>query len=153
LGRPFTRSQVELGAEPVFIAAHLLNGTINQPKNPLNVGLIPGRNQTGGTGVSPVQAQAKACGYKKLFERNSVREDFLPSCLGLMGDKIMEDGGVGRRLSPGPLNFPAHQALRAAPPEQVTHLFLKGFHIEVKDRGDVEGEKLGDQEAAHHRHP
>ena len=28
---------------------------------------------TGGTGVSPVQAQAKACGYKKMpFERNSV---------------------------------------------------------------------------------
>jgi hypothetical protein len=26
--------------------------------------LILLRNQTGGTGVSPVQAQAKACGYK-----------------------------------------------------------------------------------------
>jgi len=25
----------------------------------------PSRNQKGGTGVSPVQAQAKACGYKK----------------------------------------------------------------------------------------
>jgi hypothetical protein len=27
--------------------------------------LIPSCHQTGGTGVSPVQAQAEACGYKK----------------------------------------------------------------------------------------
>jgi hypothetical protein len=34
------------------------------------------RNQFGGTGVSPVQAQAEACGYKKWpFDRNSVSED------------------------------------------------------------------------------
>jgi hypothetical protein len=35
--------------------------------------LIKSRNQPGGTGVSPVQAQAKACAYqKRLFERNPV---------------------------------------------------------------------------------
>jgi len=34
---------------------------------------IPSTNKTGGTGVSPVQAQAKACGYHKLlFDCNSV---------------------------------------------------------------------------------
>jgi hypothetical protein len=34
---------------------------------------IPSRSQTGGTGVSPVLAQAKACGYQKqLFECKSV---------------------------------------------------------------------------------
>ena len=32
------------------------------------------------------------------------------------------------------------------------HLTPEGFHVEVKDRGDVEGEELGDQQAAHHRH-
>jgi hypothetical protein len=31
---------------------------------PTRQGQIPSSNQTGGTGVSPMQAQAKACGYQ-----------------------------------------------------------------------------------------
>jgi hypothetical protein len=34
---------------------------------PADVLFIPRRNKTGGTGVSPVQAQPEACGYKKLL--------------------------------------------------------------------------------------
>ena len=30
------------------------------------------------------------------------------------------------------------------------HLTPEGFHVEVEDRGDIEGEELGDEQAAHH---
>ncbi len=66
---------------------------------------VSSRSQTGGTGVSPVQAQAEACGHKKwFFERHSVLDKF---CVG------------------GPEARPPHLFMVLGAPQTHTRLFRK----------------------------
>ena len=62
----------------------------------------------GGTGVSPVQAQAKACGYHKL----------LLDCTSVsLQPALLLEGQVGLvNLAPGNLEIPGHLVRQAPPP-------------------------------------
>src|SRR4030042_486430 len=59
----------------------------------------------------------------------------------------------GGRFARGRLALALFHRFRAPPLQQAGHLLLEGLQVEVENRGDIQGQELGKQEAAHHRHP